>query len=192
MIKAIPMEDWLRGCIYHDGRSGYVTLPTDKVHQIANYIQRTRRSGTDGLIDLEVVEADRKTEQNCSVFPNSCETCRFELYCPEMCEGCCEWDSHYEPKTEPLNQDEPRLNQDEPTIVKKYDTFCGVPMAKAVEVMQRYKAEKTEPQTEDPPMDEYYKDHDELYDCDRYVVTNDEGERAYNCIGCERTDCAWK
>ena len=62
MIKAIPMEDWLRGCIYHDGRHGYVTLPTDKVHQIANYIQRTRRSGMDGLIDLEAVEADRKTE----------------------------------------------------------------------------------------------------------------------------------
>ena len=60
MIKAIPMEDWLRGCVYHDGRHGYVTLPIDKVHQIANYIQRTRRSGTDGLIDLKVVEADRK------------------------------------------------------------------------------------------------------------------------------------
>lgn len=28
--------------------------------------------------------------------------------------------------------------------------------------------------------------------CDRYVITNDEGERAYNCIGCERTDCSWK
>ena len=72
MIKAIPMEDWLRGCIYHDGRHGYVTLPIDKVHQIANYIQRTRRITTDGLIDLEVVETDRKTE-NCSEFPNNCE-----------------------------------------------------------------------------------------------------------------------
>ena len=72
MIKAIPMEDWLRGCIYHDGRHGYVTLPIDKVHQIANYIQRTRRSGMDGLIDLEVVEADRKTESN-SEKPNNCE-----------------------------------------------------------------------------------------------------------------------
>ena len=70
MIKAIPMEDWLRGCIYHDGRHGYVTLPIDKVHQIANYIQRTRRSGMDGLIDLEVVEADRKTE-NSSEKPNN-------------------------------------------------------------------------------------------------------------------------
>lgn len=46
---------------------------------------------------------DRKTE-NCSEKPNNCETCRFELYCPEMCEGCCEWDSHYEPKTEPQTE----------------------------------------------------------------------------------------
>ena len=72
MIKAIPMEDWLRGCVYHDGRHGYVTLPIDKVHQIANYIQRTRRSTTDGLIDLKVVEADRKTESS-SEKPNNCE-----------------------------------------------------------------------------------------------------------------------
>ena len=72
MIKAIPMEDWLRGCIYHDGRHGYVTLPIDKVHQIANYIQRTRRITTDGLIDLEVVETDRKTE-NSSEKPNNCK-----------------------------------------------------------------------------------------------------------------------
>lgn len=48
-----------------------------------------------------------------------------------------------------------------------------------------------EKQTDEPPMDEYYKDHDEFYDCDRYVITNDEGERAYNCIGCQ-TDCSWK
>ena len=73
MVKAIPMEDWLRGCIYHDGRHGYVTLPIDKVHQIANYIQRTRRSGMDGLIGLEVVEADRKTEPNSSENPNNCK-----------------------------------------------------------------------------------------------------------------------
>ena len=41
-----------------------------------------------------------ETEPNCSEKLNNCETCRFELYCPEMCEGCCEWDSHYEPKDE--------------------------------------------------------------------------------------------
>ena len=48
------MEDWLRGCVYHDGRHGDVTLPTDKVLEIANYIQLTRRSVSDGLIDLKV------------------------------------------------------------------------------------------------------------------------------------------
>ena len=34
----------------------------------------------------------------------NCDTCRFELYFPEMCEGCCEWDSHYEPKDEPQTE----------------------------------------------------------------------------------------
>ena len=29
-------------------------------------------------------------------------------------------------------------------------------------------------------------------DCDRYVITNDEGDKAYNCIGCTQTDCGWK
>ena len=102
MIKAIPMEDWLRGCIYHDGRHGYVTVPIDKVHQIANYIQRTRRSGMDGLIDREVVEADRKTE-NCSEIPNNCDTCKhnkLEWY-SEVCDGCSKAHSNYEPKDEP-------------------------------------------------------------------------------------------
>ena len=80
MIKAIPMEDWLRGCIYHDGRHGYVTLPIDKVHQIANYIQRTRRSVTDGLIDLDVV---RKTE-NSSEKPNNSKEKERVDDCEEM------------------------------------------------------------------------------------------------------------
>ena len=57
--------------------------------------------------------------------------------------------------------------------------------------LDRYDEPKDEPQTDDPTMDEYYKDHDEFYECDRHVITNDEGERAYNCIGCQ-TDCAWK
>ena len=70
MIKAIPMEDWLRGCIYHDGRHGYVALPIDKVHQIANYIQRTRRSTTDGLIDLKVEQVADTPQTD---MPNICE-----------------------------------------------------------------------------------------------------------------------
>lgn len=39
-----------------------------------------------------------KDEPSNSEKPNNCDTCRFELYCTEMCEGCCEWDSHYEPR----------------------------------------------------------------------------------------------
>ena len=48
-----------------------------------------------------VKDTHDKGEPNSSEKPNDCDTCRFELYWPEMCEGCCEWDSHYEPKDEP-------------------------------------------------------------------------------------------
>ena len=54
----IPMEDWLRGCVYHDGRHGDVTLPTDKALEIADYIQLTRTSQTDGCIELPPYTAD--------------------------------------------------------------------------------------------------------------------------------------
>lgn len=54
----IPMEDWLRGCVYHDGRNGKVTLPTDKVIEIANYIQATRTGITDGIIYLPPNDED--------------------------------------------------------------------------------------------------------------------------------------
>lgn len=61
-------------------------------------------------------EADRKTEPNNSEKTNNCDTCRFEIYCPEMCEGCCEWDSHYEPKDEPQTY---VINPQEPTNDEK-------------------------------------------------------------------------
>ena len=51
-------EDWLRGCVHHDGRHGYVTLPCDEVLKIADFIERLR--------------ADRKTE-NSSDIPNNCK-----------------------------------------------------------------------------------------------------------------------
>ena len=35
-------EDWLRGCVHHDGRHGYVTLPCDEVLKIADFIERLR------------------------------------------------------------------------------------------------------------------------------------------------------
>ena len=57
----IPMEDWLRGCVYHDGRSGQIMLPTDKVIEIADYIQDIRTSVADGMIEL-MPEAERKEQ----------------------------------------------------------------------------------------------------------------------------------
>ena len=39
----------------------------------------------------------------------------------------------------------------------------------------------------------YIKDtpQTETHECERYVITNDEGEKAYGCMGCQ-TDCPWK
>ena len=36
-------EDWLRGCVHHDGRKGYITLPCDEILKIADYIESTRK-----------------------------------------------------------------------------------------------------------------------------------------------------
>ena len=130
----IPMEDWLRGCVYHDGRHGEVTLSADKVLEIADYIQLTRTNLADGMIELPPYEpqtdgymtaeqaADyRKMLDNAehkvygNIFedePQTCDTCRFELYCPEMCDGCCEWDSHYEPR-------------DKPKLCRECDDYAG-------------------------------------------------------------------
>jgi hypothetical protein len=72
----IPMEDWLRGCVYHDGRHGEVTLRTDKVVEIADYIQSIRRDFIDGCIEI----------------PPSCDTCRFredvKAWNRRVCDNC--------------------------------------------------------------------------------------------------------
>lgn len=36
------IEDWLRGCVHHDGRHGEVTLKCERVLAIADYIESTR------------------------------------------------------------------------------------------------------------------------------------------------------
>jgi len=59
------------------------------------------RAVYDTILRVQVLERKARKTDNSSEKPNNCDTCRFELYCPEMCEGCCEWDSHYEPKDEP-------------------------------------------------------------------------------------------
>ena len=57
----IPMEDWLRGCVFHDGRNGEVMLPTDKVIEIANYIQKNRTSVAEGMIELMPEDDESRT-----------------------------------------------------------------------------------------------------------------------------------
>lgn len=39
---AMKYEDWLRGCVHHDGRKGNVYLPCDTVLKIADWIEAHR------------------------------------------------------------------------------------------------------------------------------------------------------
>ncbi len=39
---AMKYEDWLRGCVHHDGRKGNVYLPCDMVLAIADWIEAHR------------------------------------------------------------------------------------------------------------------------------------------------------
>ncbi len=42
--NTMTYEDWLRGCVYHDGRNGNVYLPCDKVLKIADWIEAHRNA----------------------------------------------------------------------------------------------------------------------------------------------------
>ena len=79
----------------------------------------------DEAIDM-ACEALRKTEHS-SEKQNNCDTCKFELYCPEMRDGCCERDSHYEPKDEPQTEYERASEQREYDILYEptYDVDNG-------------------------------------------------------------------
>lgn len=57
----IAMEDWLRGCICHDSKHGFVTLPVDKVREIANFIQLTRITLSDGFIEVSSDESQTES-----------------------------------------------------------------------------------------------------------------------------------
>lgn len=41
-IFNMEYENWLRGCVYHDGRKGFVYLPCDKVLKLADWIESHR------------------------------------------------------------------------------------------------------------------------------------------------------
>lgn len=57
-------EDWLRGCVHHDGRHGYVTLPCDEVLKIADFIEKLRadRKTEPTISETERVEDEPQTE----------------------------------------------------------------------------------------------------------------------------------
>lgn len=76
MTNKMLMEDWLRGCVHHDGRNGYVTLPCDEVMKIADYIENTRAKvevvrchdckwfGDVGCAIMIVDDSDKPTEND--------------------------------------------------------------------------------------------------------------------------------
>lgn len=56
---AMKYEDWLRGCVHHDGRKGNVYLPCDTVLAIADWIEAHR--------DVAPVRHGRWSKGVCSV-----------------------------------------------------------------------------------------------------------------------------
>jgi hypothetical protein len=133
-------EDWLRGCVHHDGRHGYVNLPCDEVLKIADFIERLR--------------ADRKTE-NCSVFPNNSTVSKMEQVDKDINVRSKDepqydfgeyadrlWKIAYERgKREALEQTEPSCDT---CKLKGTTEWC-----KKQEVCRAYKP-KDEPQTDEP------------------------------------------
>jgi len=68
----ISMDEWLRGCVYHDGRNGEVTLPTDKVLEIADYIQHINVSVSEGFLSMppyaDTPQTERRTDRDGDVW----------------------------------------------------------------------------------------------------------------------------
>ena len=67
----------------------------DETAEEIRFLEGLESKVLDKIRQADTPQTEREDE------PQTCDTCRFEVYCPEMCEGCCEWDSHYEPKDEP-------------------------------------------------------------------------------------------
>ena len=134
-------EDWLRGCVYHDGRHGYVTLPCDEVLKIADFIERLRADRkiepqkcddcvwsvcNYNKVDWEQAE---QTE-NSSEKPNNCEDCE---HWNDTEDGCAD---RHGCKTEPQKWETPPKFEH-----KGFTTTCVSVLAFAVE---------GEPQTDCP------------------------------------------
>ena len=72
---AMKYEDWLRGCVHHDGRKGNVYLPCDRVLAIADWIEAHRDVAP--VVRCE----DCKRQDNClkQVVMNS-EESKFDVF----------------------------------------------------------------------------------------------------------------
>lgn len=83
-IMAMKYEDWLRGCVHHDGRKGNVYLPCDTVLAIADWIEAHR--------DVAPVRHGRWIKispagiYECSECGKNVMTSDIEAY--EYCHGC--------------------------------------------------------------------------------------------------------
>ena len=85
---ATKYEDWLRGCVHHDGRKGNVYLPCDTVLAIADWIEAHR--------DVAPVRHGRWEEYGKTWW---CSECGFETglrwdYCPD-CGARMDEDTEY-------------------------------------------------------------------------------------------------
>lgn len=132
----IPMEDWLRGCVYHDGRTGEVTLPTDKVLEIANYIQATRTGITDGdgMFYLPPNEESRTMTKT------------IDAVKVVRCRECEYWKCN--PNTENYGTCE-KASYDDFEVIMEGDDFCSYGIRKREEMtktlfMNLYNCEKFE------------------------------------------------
>lgn len=115
MDEKMTCEDWLRGCVHHDGKHGYVTLPCDEVLKIADFIERLRaecktepmkivipkahgRKQALLMIDEIMALVDRMDKPSDYGKPNNCETCSHWWKSEDV---CLLDDCHYEPMDEP-------------------------------------------------------------------------------------------
>lgn len=97
-------EDWLRGCVYHDGRHGYVTLPCDEVLKIADFIERLRADRkaepqTELVNDSPILVKDL-VDDEFNPYDEECMKCKhLKLRC-ELVPSYCKYEPRDKPQTE--------------------------------------------------------------------------------------------
>ena len=89
---AMKYEDWLRGCVHHDGRKGNVYLPCDTVLAIADWIEAHRDVAPVRHGRWEVIDAEEPRRYGCS----ECKrlSWHMENYCPN-CGAKMDEDTEY-------------------------------------------------------------------------------------------------